>query len=152
MSRVRSAAKTASRPVVIDTPLLLRALLCTDEQAQALRRGWQDGRWLPRVSPDSATRLMTALAFPRFGLSLAQRQELLADFLPYAQALRPATPKSGRGSAPTPAHADLLALALEGETAELVSHDALLTQWLARSRSADIKRVGLRRLEEFLAL
>lgn len=86
MSRapVRKKAAAALPPtVVFETRLLLRALLHSDAQAQALRQAWQLGRCRPLVCPASARALMLSLAAPVLGLTAAQQHELLADYLPY---------------------------------------------------------------------
>lgn len=100
MTRVRTRSKRpkqASR-VVLDLPLLLRALLCSDDAAQALRQAWQSGACVPLVNGGMAQALITALRFPRLALSEAQQQELLADFLPYAEVVTPPAPAEHRRS------------------------------------------------------
>ncbi|WIV97928.1 PIN domain-containing protein [Kinneretia aquatilis] len=78
-----------ARRVVLDLPLLLQALLCSDDAAQALRQAWQSGACVPLVNAEMAQALITALRFPRLALSEVQQQELLADFLPYAEVVGP---------------------------------------------------------------
>lgn len=104
MSRIRARSKNSAlaRRVVLELPLLMQALLCSDAQAQALRRAWQSGACMPLVHAEMAQALITALRFPRLSLSEAQQQELLADFLPYAEVVAPLQRASaGRAKAPS---------------------------------------------------
>jgi hypothetical protein len=71
--------------VAFDTALVLQALLFNDRKAQLLRWSWQTGQCQALIATGSAQALMKALAFPAFKLDEVQQQELLADFLPYAE-------------------------------------------------------------------
>ena len=53
-----------------------------------LRSAWQSGRCVLLVSQATASELMRALAYPKFKLSAAERDELLADYLPYCHSVR----------------------------------------------------------------
>lgn len=133
MKARRKTAAQAPR-VVIDPRLLLASLLRSDGHATALRQAWQAGRIRPLVSPAMAQDLMRGLAYASFGLTLAQQHELLADFLPYAEVLRPPTRPAAAGLG-APAWA-ALELAVAGQAELLVSADPALQAWLKRSRSA----------------
>ena len=83
--------------VVIDTNLVLSALVFAQGRLTPLRHAWQDARCQPLVSKVTAAELLRALAYPKFKLSEAEQQELLADYLPYCATVRmpaklPATP------------------------------------------------------------
>lgn len=94
MSRRKTAAVLERPRVAFDTGVLLHALLLSDDKAQRLRQAWLDGACVPLVDAPSAQALMRALAYPALALDAAQQQELLADFLPYAEVVE--TPKSSR--------------------------------------------------------
>jgi len=132
----RGKKKTATQVlrVAIDARVLLASLLRGDGRATALRQAWQAGRIQPLVSPAIAQQLMRGLAYPGFGLNPAQQQELLADFLPYAEVLRPASRPAAAGLG-APAWS-ALELAVAGRAGLLVSDDPDLQAWLKRSRSA----------------
>ncbi|MET0518685.1 MAG: hypothetical protein ABW005_07605 [Burkholderiaceae bacterium] len=87
--RQASAPGTAAVPapprLVFDTALLLRALLLGDAPARRLRLAWQQGHCRPLIGGAQARELLRALAHPGLQLAEAQREELLADFLPYAE-------------------------------------------------------------------
>ncbi|MDP3531012.1 putative toxin-antitoxin system toxin component, PIN family [Methylicorpusculum sp.] len=83
--------------VVIDTNLILSALVFAQGRLTALRLAWQDKRIQPLLSKDTAAELIRVLAYPKFKLSADDQQELLADYLPYCLSVvipnpTPATP------------------------------------------------------------
>ena len=81
----RSAGPLA---VVIDTNLLLSALVFAGGRLALLRSAWQHGGCIPLVSQATAAELIRVLAYPKFKLSTAEREELLADYLPYCRSVR----------------------------------------------------------------
>lgn len=74
--------------VVIDTNLVLSALVFAQGRLAPLRSAWQRGACIPLVSQATAAELIRVLAYPNFKLSLAEREELLADYLPYCRSVR----------------------------------------------------------------
>jgi uncharacterized protein len=74
--------------VVIDTNLVLSALVFGGGRLSALRTAWQSGQCVPLVSTATAAELMRVLAYPKFKLSAADREELLADYLPHCRSVR----------------------------------------------------------------
>ena len=83
-------AKTPALPpvVVLDTSLVLSALVFAGGQLAALRTAWQSGRIVPLVSAATASELMRVLGYPKFKLSADDRDELLADYLPNCRSVR----------------------------------------------------------------
>ena len=84
--------------VVIDTNLVLSALVFAQGRLSPLRHAWQDALCQPLVSSITAAELIRVLAYPKFKLSAEDQQELLADYLPYCTTVRmpaklPATPE-----------------------------------------------------------
>ena len=84
--------------VVIDTNLVLSALVFSNGRLSTLRIAWQGKQCQPLVSTVTAAELIRVLAYPKFKLSAADQQELLADYLPYCTTVRmpsklPAAPK-----------------------------------------------------------
>lgn len=69
--------------VVIDTNLVLSALVFAQGRLTPLRQAWQGGHFHPLLSNVMATELIRVLAYPKFKLSAQDQQELLADYLPY---------------------------------------------------------------------
>jgi putative PIN family toxin of toxin-antitoxin system len=74
--------------VVLDTNLVLSALVFTHGHLAALRRAWHGARCHPLVSPATVSELMRALTYPKFTLSPEQQRELLADYLPFCVTVR----------------------------------------------------------------
>jgi putative PIN family toxin of toxin-antitoxin system len=73
---------------VLDTNVVLSALVFRGGAAGQLRLAWQRGLVLPLVSTVTVHELLRALAYPKFHLSQAEQDELLADYLPYAETVR----------------------------------------------------------------
>ena len=74
--------------VVIDTNLVLSALVFSQGQLAPLRSAWQRGACIPLVSQATAAELIRVLAYPKFKLSAVEREELLADYLPHCRSVR----------------------------------------------------------------
>ena len=74
--------------VVLDTNLVLSALVFASGRLAPLRSAWQTGRCIPLVSQATASELIRVLGYPKFKLSAADREELLADYLPYCRSVR----------------------------------------------------------------
>ena len=109
--------------VVMDTNLVLSALVFAQGRLTPLRHAWQGTRCQPLLSSVTAKELIRVLAYPKFKLSTEEQQELLADYLPYCTTVRmPAKPPA------TPACRDkfdlpFLQLAVVGKADYLVSGD-----------------------------
>ena len=109
--------------VVLDTNVVLSALLFAKGRLTALRFAWQHAACHPLVSKATAEELMRVLTYPKFKLSAEDQHELLADYLPHCTTvLIPAKPPK------TPPCRDafdvpLLQLAVVGKADYLVSGD-----------------------------
>ena len=73
---------------VLDTNVVLSALVFRGGAAGQLRLAWQQGRVIPLVSSVTVQELLRVLAYPKFRLSPDEQNELLADYLPYAETVR----------------------------------------------------------------
>jgi uncharacterized protein len=109
--------------VVLDTNVVLLALVFAQGRLAALRHAWQSGRYRPLVSPATAGELMRALAYSKFKLTVDEQRELLADYLPYCT-----TARIPRKAPRTPACRDpfdvaFLQLAIAGRAEYLVTGD-----------------------------
>lgn len=71
--------------VVLDTNVLLSALLFRQGSVAWLRHAWQAGAIRPLASRDTAQELIRVLAYPKFKLTDADREELLGDYLPWCE-------------------------------------------------------------------
>lgn len=109
--------------VVLDTNVVLSALLFAQGRLAPLRSAWQQARFQPLVSAVTAKELVRALSYPKFGLTGAEQQELLADYLPYCTAVRvPARPPEVPACR-DPFDVPFLQLALVGKADHLVTGD-----------------------------
>lgn len=109
--------------VVIDTNLVLSALVFAQGRLTPLRLAWQSTHCQPLVSSVTAAELIRVLAYPKFKLTAAEQLELLADYLPYCTTVRmpaklPATPDC-RDKFDLP----FLQLAVAGKADYLISGD-----------------------------
>ena len=109
--------------VVIDTNLVLSALVFAQGRVTPLRLAWQNQQIQPLVSKTTAAELIRVLQYPKFKLSADDQQELLADYLPYCQTIvipepPPVTPEC-RDQFDVP----FLQLALAGEAHALITGD-----------------------------
>jgi putative PIN family toxin of toxin-antitoxin system len=109
--------------VVIDTNLVLSALIFAQGRLTPLRHAWQGAHCQPLVSSVTTAELIRVLAYPKFKLTAADQQELLADYLPYCATVRmpvkpPATPAC-RDAFDLP----FLQLAVAGKAKYLVTGD-----------------------------
>lgn len=69
---------------VFDTNVVLSALLFGGRLAW-LRRAWATGAVTPIVCRETVAELLRVLAYPKFRLTPADRDALLADYLPFAE-------------------------------------------------------------------
>ena len=75
--------KVSAPPVVVfDTNVVLSALVFAGGRTALLRAAWQSGRCVALASQATVAELLRVLAYPKFKLSAAEREELLADYLP----------------------------------------------------------------------
>ena len=109
--------------VVLDTNVVLSALLFGAGAAARVRAGWQSGRLVPLASTATARELVRVLAYPKFGLAAAEQEELLADYLPWAYVVQVAEPPPAVPRCRDPFDMVFLHLAVAGKARVLVSGD-----------------------------
>ena len=114
---------SAAVRVVLDTNVVLSALVFRGGTAGQVRQAWQRGLVLPLASTATVQELVRVLAYPKFRLSPAEQDELLADFLPYAETVRipqpPPTVPDCRDALDMP----FMHLAVAGKARALVTGD-----------------------------
>ena len=118
MTAVRRAVR-----VVMDTNVVLSALVFTQGRLSALRLAWQHSRCRPLVSTATTAELLRALAYPKFKLSAEEQQELLADYLPYCTTVRMPTKLPKTPPCRDPFDVPFLQLAIVGKADHLVTGD-----------------------------
>lgn len=109
--------------VVLDTNLVLSALVFQSGRLAPLRFSWHSGVITPLVSQITAAELIRALGYPKFKLAAAEQEELLADYLPYCSTVALPDPPPETPECRDPADAPFLQLALAGKADALVTGD-----------------------------
>lgn len=156
----RSASRAAAGPrprvhrappwrVVLDTHIVVSALLFAGGPAGQVRRAWQSGRLLPLASRDTVAEIVRVLAYPKFKLSADEQRELLADYLPHAAPVTISDPPP-----PVPPCRDVhdlpfLHLAAAGRAKALVTGD---TDLLVLAGIGGLGRCRILTLAELLAM
>lgn len=109
--------------VVIDTNVLVSALIFKAGRIAGIREAWERGICTPLVSRATTRELMRVLQYPKFELSQTAQGELLAAYLPYCETL--ALPKTRLRLPRCRDHDDepFLLLAAAGKADVLVSGD-----------------------------
>ena len=118
----RVTAKAPPR-VVHDTNVVLSALLFSGGPAARVRAGWQAGRFMPLASKATARELVRVLGYPKFRLSAAEQQELLADFMPWVEVVPVPDPPPAVPACRDPFDLPFLHLARAGRARAIVSGD-----------------------------
>ncbi len=112
-----------ARRVVIDTNLVLSALVFAQGRLTPLRNAWQAHRIQPLVSRATATELIRVLAYPKFRLTADEQHELLADYLPYCKTVRIPDPPPKTPACRDAFDVPFLQLAIAGKAAALITGD-----------------------------
>ena len=142
--------------VVLDTNVVLSALVFGGGLPGRVRQAWQASAIQPLASSASVQELVRVLAYPKFRLSALEQHELLADYLPYTQTVRipeppPVVPEcrdaldrpfmqlavAGQASVLVSGDRDLLAIAREFEKASgclILTMEAFCSQYLEARR------------------
>lgn len=109
--------------VVLDTNVILSALVFAQGGMAALRRAWQGGLCRPLVSRVTAEELARALSYPKFKLTLEEQRELMADYLPYCTVVRMPAKPPRTPPCRDPFDVRFLQLAIVGRAEYLVTDD-----------------------------
>lgn len=109
--------------VVLDTNVVLSALVFSQGRLAALRHGWQTKKFVPLISTATAKELVRVLAYPKFKLSADEQEELLADYLPYCKTIRTPIKLPKTPDCSDPFDIPFLQLALVGKASYLASGD-----------------------------
>jgi uncharacterized protein len=114
---------TAPPRVVLDTNIVLSALVFAQGRLVPLRHAWQQAQCKPLVSSATVAELVRALTYPKFKLSSDEQQELLADYLPYCTAVRMPAKPPRTPVCRDPCDLPFLQLAVAGKADYLVTGD-----------------------------
>lgn len=108
--------------VVLDTNVLLSALLFHTGTLSRFREAWQADDIRPLSSRETISELIRVLGYPKFNLTKDEQEDLLADYLPWCETVVVSRPP------PIPQCRDpfdlpFLALALASQADALVTGD-----------------------------
>ena len=112
---------------VLDTNVVISALVFERGSLSWMRSEWQRGAFTPLLDRDTAAELLRALSYPKFRLERADVESLLEDYLPYCEVVA----ASGEAAPRLPAISDaddrkFLLLARRGDAGVLVTGDRAL--------------------------
>ncbi|MEW5709874.1 MAG: putative toxin-antitoxin system toxin component, PIN family [Pseudomonadota bacterium] len=119
--------------VVCDTNVVVSALIFSSGQLSWLRRAWQEGLVTPVASPSTVAELVRVFEYPKFRLTQEEREELLADYLPYAEIVRDHRSAPGWLRCRDPGDQMFLDLAYASEADALITGDASLVELAAKA-------------------
>jgi predicted nucleic acid-binding protein len=71
--------------VVLDTNMLVSALLFEKGRLAWIRHGWQGGRFTPVLAQPTTLELLWVLGYPKFGHTPAEIELLLGELLPWSE-------------------------------------------------------------------
>ena len=76
-----------SHSVVFDTSVIVSALLFKNGKLAWLRQHWQQG-CAPLISKETTQEIIRVLEYPKFHIYIDDRDELLAEYLPYCRIIK----------------------------------------------------------------
>lgn len=114
--------KSAPR-VVLDTSVVLSAVVFGSGPVGRVREGWQAGTFIPLACSATAKELVRVLGYPQFALSAHEQEELLGDYLPWVEIVELTPPIPDVPPCRDPLDLPFLLLAVKGRAHALVSGD-----------------------------
>ena len=108
--------------LVLDTNVLLSALLFHAGSLSWLRHAWQSGTIRPLASRDTTAELLRVLSYPKFRLTDDEREDVLGDYLPWCETVTVPNPIDVPGCR-DPFDRPFLELALSAGADALVTGD-----------------------------
>ena len=115
----------------MDTNVLLSALLFPAASLSWLREAWQSNLIVPLANRVTISELLRVLHYPKFRLTAAEREDLLADYLPWVESVVVSTPPAVP-LCRDPKDRPFLELALAGNADVLVTGDGDLQDLASR--------------------
>lgn len=120
--------------VVLDTNVVLSALLFAQGRLAPLRPAWRRTAFHPLVSRATIEELMRTLTYAKFKLTPVDQRELLADYLPHCTTVRMPAKPIRTPPCRDPFDVAFLQLAIAGKADYLVTgdKDLLKIKWSLR--------------------
>jgi putative PIN family toxin of toxin-antitoxin system len=110
--------------VVLDTNVVVSALLFTSGRLAWLRHAWQRERLTPLACAETVAELVRVLGYPKLRLDETEVGDLLADLLPFAELTSLPEPWPAIPECRDPQDRMFLALAIAADADALVTGDA----------------------------
>ena len=110
--------------LVLDTNILVSALLFHSGRLSWLRGAWSSGRIRPLAGRETTAELIRVLGYPKFRLSDSDRQDILEDYLPFCETAAVPDPPPAVPECRDPFDRPFLELALAARADALVTGDA----------------------------
>ena len=110
--------------LVLDTNVLLSALLFHSGRLSWLRGAWSSGRIRPLAGRETTSELIGVLGYPKFRPSEADRQDLLEDYLRWCETVSVPNPPFVVPECRDPFDRPFMELAIAGRADALVTGDA----------------------------
>jgi len=141
----RSAKVALPTRVVLDTSVVVSALIFEAGHLAWLRSAWREALVRPLASKQTVAELLRVLAYPKFGLSAEEQSILQADYLPFCEAVNATVPARRLPRCRDSFDRPFLSLALAGRADFLVSGDEDLLILAPRFLVPIVKPAELRR-------
>lgn len=110
--------------VVLDTNVVVSALVFSSPDIHGLRQSWQNELFIPLISKPTAQELLRVLSYPKFQLNEEEKVHLLSEYLPYCTTINvPAWHLESKGICRDPADDIFLTLAVTGKAVAIISGD-----------------------------
>ena len=129
--------------VVIDTNVVLSALLFPRAKLAWLRAAWNARLIIPVVSTDTLAELVRVLAYPKFGLAASDQKALLTHYMAHAEAVPAPRTRARLPACRDPFDEMFLRLAYAAKVDALVTGDKDLLEIAAESKIPIIAPVEL---------
>jgi len=112
--------------VVLDSNVVLSALVFARGSLAWMRPAWRQGRFVPLAPRSTLEELIRVLGYPNFALDADEVMALLADYVPFTETVPDGPGAAAAVRAPDPEDQKFLDLAVVGRAAFLVTGDAAL--------------------------
>lgn len=109
---------------VLDTSVVLAALVRPGGTCGKLRLAWQSDQFVPLASRPVIAELVRVLAYPKFKLSPGEQHDLLADYLPWTETVRIPSPAPRTPPCRDPHDVPFLQLPMAAKADALLRGDA----------------------------
>ena len=110
--------------VVLDSNIVVSALVFASGRRSWLRHQWQQGSLVPLVTHDTTNELIRVLSYPKFHLSLDDVKALLGDYLPFCEVVDMREREVSLPEVRDPNDRIFLVAAIIGDAAYLITGDA----------------------------